>query len=102
MFFVPMGIWHDTPGVTVGLYIWKGIIPAFLGNIVGGGLFVGAYFWYMYLQAGGHVIDGVEYSEQHVGILDFRSGHVDFGRRKGADEETLANTPPNETNEMKE
>ena len=31
-----MGIWVGTPDVTVGLYIYKGIIPAGLGNIVGG------------------------------------------------------------------
>jgi formate/nitrite transporter FocA (FNT family) len=35
MFFVPMGIWQGAP-ITVGLYIYKGIIPALLGNIVGG------------------------------------------------------------------
>lgn len=97
MFFVPTGIWRDTPGVTVGLYIWKGIIPALLGNIVGGGLFVGTYFWYMYLEPGSQIIDGVKFHGQNVGPLDLRSGYVDFGRRKRtADEETLANTPPNE------
>jgi formate/nitrite transporter FocA (FNT family) len=36
MFFIPMGIWQDTPKLTVGLYIWKGIIPALIGNIIGG------------------------------------------------------------------
>jgi len=36
MFFVPMGIFLGTPGLSVGLYIWKGIIPALLGNIIGG------------------------------------------------------------------
>lgn len=24
MFFIPMGIWLRTPGLSVGLYIWKG------------------------------------------------------------------------------
>ncbi|KAJ6790083.1 hypothetical protein PWT90_02087 [Aphanocladium album] len=41
MTFVPMGIALGTPGLSVGLYIWKGIIPVVLGNIVGGGLFCG-------------------------------------------------------------
>ena len=41
MAFIPMAIWLDAPGISVGLYIWKGIIPTLLGNIVGGGLFVG-------------------------------------------------------------
>ena len=44
MFFIPIAIWVGTPGLTVGLYIWKGIIPAFIGNVIGGGLFVGVYF----------------------------------------------------------
>ncbi|KAF1965931.1 Formate/nitrite transporter [Bimuria novae-zelandiae CBS 107.79] len=46
MFLVPMGIWCNTPDLTVGLYIRKGIIPARLGNIIGGGFFVGTYMYY--------------------------------------------------------
>ena len=68
MTFIPMAIWVDAPTITAGLYIWKGIIPTLLGNIIGGALFVGrflvntllfvssvltnrlgAYYWYMYL-----------------------------------------------------
>ncbi|KAL4875413.1 Formate/nitrite transporter [Aspergillus karnatakaensis] len=49
MTFIPMAIWLEAPGISAGLYIWKGIIPTLLGNIVGGGLFVGTYYWYMYL-----------------------------------------------------
>lgn len=49
MTFIPLAIWLNSPGISVGLYIWKGIIPTLLGNIVGGGLFVGTYYWYMYL-----------------------------------------------------
>lgn len=41
MTFVPLGIFAGTPGLSVGLYVWKGIIPVVLGNIVGGGLFCG-------------------------------------------------------------
>ena len=41
MTFIPMAIWLDAPKITVGLYIWKGIIPTFLGNVVGGGVFCG-------------------------------------------------------------
>lgn len=98
MFFIPTGLWHETPGVTVGLYIWKGIIPALLGNIVGGGLFVGTYFWYFYLQgADAAAIDGNVFDASPVGRLDVRSGNVDFGlRRKTVDEETLHGTPPAE------
>ncbi|GFF63363.1 hypothetical protein CNMCM6936_001651 [Aspergillus lentulus] len=52
MTFIPMAIWLGAPKITVGLYIWKGIIPTLLGNIIGGGLFVGTYYWYMYLLSG--------------------------------------------------
>lgn len=41
MTFIPLGILQGTPNLSVGLYIWKGIIPAGLGNIVGGALFCG-------------------------------------------------------------
>lgn len=91
MFFIPIGIWLETPGLTVGLYIWKGIIPALIGNIIGGGLFVGVYFWYQYLQGQeGPVVDGVEYEAEPVGLLDMRTGNVDFGKKKRvSDVETL-------------
>ncbi|KAE8354376.1 Formate/nitrite transporter [Aspergillus coremiiformis] len=49
MTFIPLAIWVGAPKITVGLYIWKGIIPTLIGNIVGGGLFCGVYYWYMYL-----------------------------------------------------
>ncbi|KAJ5142435.1 uncharacterized protein N7515_001222 [Penicillium bovifimosum] len=49
MTFIPLGIWTGAPHITVGMYIWKGIIPALLGNIIGGGIFCGTYYWYMYL-----------------------------------------------------
>lgn len=63
MFFVPMGIWLHTPKCSVGLYIWKGIIPAGFGNIIGGALFCGAYYWYMYLLNEPDIaIDGVYYA----------------------------------------
>lgn len=44
MTFIPLGIFLGTPGLDVGLYIWKGIIPTLIGNILGGGLFCGKYF----------------------------------------------------------
>lgn len=41
MAFIPLGIILGAPNLTVGLYIWKGMIPVVLGNIVGGGVFCG-------------------------------------------------------------
>ncbi|KAH7254981.1 Formate/nitrite transporter-domain-containing protein [Fusarium solani] len=93
MFYMPLGIWLHTPGLNVGLYIWKGIIPATLGNVLGGGLFVAAYYWHMYLCMEAPVkIDGVEYQGPHVEM----HSHLHFldGRRKSAatDEESRIET----------
>ncbi|KAI5273421.1 Formate/nitrite transporter [Aureobasidium subglaciale] len=62
MFYIPMGIFLGAD-ISVGLYIWKSMIPALLGNIVGGGLFVGAVYWYMYLAGNPSpvLIDGTSY-----------------------------------------
>jgi formate/nitrite transporter FocA (FNT family) len=46
MFFIPMGIWEGAP-FRVGYHIWKSLIPTTLGNIVGGGVFVGGMYWYL-------------------------------------------------------
>ena len=55
MFFIPIGIWSGAPGITVGLYIWKSLIPAAIGNTIGGGIFVAAVYWYLYLTGEGSV-----------------------------------------------
>ncbi|KAJ4394448.1 hypothetical protein N0V93_003666 [Gnomoniopsis smithogilvyi] len=68
MFIIPMGIWLDTPDVTVGLYIWKGIIPAALGNMLGGALFCGMYYWWMYSFGEQPIaVDGVYY-DSHIAM----------------------------------
>lgn len=54
MFFIPLAIFLGGP-ITTGYYIWKSLIPAALGNMVGGGLFVGAMYWYLYLTGEGGV-----------------------------------------------
>ena len=53
MFFIPTAIWYGHPDIGVGLYIWKSLIPTTIGNVVGGGLFVGAVYWYLYLTGVG-------------------------------------------------
>lgn len=45
MFFVPAAIFLGSPEISVGYYIWKSMIPALIGNIVGGGFFVGVLYW---------------------------------------------------------
>jgi len=44
MFLIPIGIFNGAP-ITVGYYIWKSMIPALLGNTIGGGFFVGVVYW---------------------------------------------------------
>jgi hypothetical protein len=88
MFIVPMGIWIGTPDLSVGLYIWKGMIPACLGNILGGGLFVGTYMYYQYLQGvDAPAIDGTHYDASPVGLMDFGSRRVELGRKAPVHEE---------------
>jgi formate/nitrite transporter len=68
MFYMSLAIWLKAPDLTVGLYIWKGMIPATIGNIIGGGMFVGMYYWYMYLAMEDPVrVDGIEYQGPVVG-----------------------------------
>jgi hypothetical protein len=85
MFFIPTGIWQKTPGLTVGLYIWKGIIPAGLGNIVGGGLFVATLYWYLHLHDQPPVsIDGKFYDQPSESLPTFIEGTDDsLASRKG-------------------
>lgn len=50
MYFIPLAIFLGAPEpLTVRYYIWKSMIPSFLGNAIGGGLFTGAIYWYLFL-----------------------------------------------------
>ncbi|KAK6007441.1 hypothetical protein QM012_004255 [Aureobasidium pullulans] len=71
MFYIPIAIFLGAPEITVGLYIWKSMIPALLGNIVGGGLFVGVVYWYMYLAGNPEpiLIDGVSYGGRSMSLF---------------------------------
>lgn len=53
MYFIPVAIFYGHPDIGVGLYIWKSMIPTTLGNLIGGGLFVGGIYWYLYLTGEG-------------------------------------------------
>jgi hypothetical protein len=55
-----MSIFLGDPQISIGYYIWKSMIPALLGNIVGGSLMVGTMYWYLNLTGESPVlIDGV-------------------------------------------
>ncbi len=49
MFFIPTGIFHGAH-VSWWSCIWDNLIPATLGNIVGGAFFVGMLYWYVYAR----------------------------------------------------
>jgi len=50
MYFIPLAIFLGAPEpLTVRYYIWKSMIPSFLGNAIGGGLFTGVVYWYLFL-----------------------------------------------------
>lgn len=63
-FFIPLGIWLGTPGVTIGLYIYKGVIPVALGNLIGGTVFCGGFYYYMFILGEPDIaIDGLYYAQ---------------------------------------
>lgn len=49
MFFVPAAIYSGAD-ITWGDFILNNLIPATLGNLVGGSVFVGCAYWYLYLR----------------------------------------------------
>ncbi|GIZ44566.1 hypothetical protein CKM354_000776100 [Cercospora kikuchii] len=51
MYFIPTAIFNHHPEITVTYYVWKSLLPALLGNIIGGSLFVGVFFWYLHLTS---------------------------------------------------
>ncbi|KAH6854107.1 putative formate/nitrite transporter family protein [Chaetomium sp. MPI-CAGE-AT-0009] len=70
MFFIPIGLFLGTPGLTVGLYIWKGIIPTALGNILGGAGFCGAFYYWLYIFDEPDIcVDGIYHQRLEEGTL---------------------------------
>ena len=64
-----MSIFLGDPQISIGLYVWKSMIPALIGNLVGGCVLVGTVYWYLNLTGEPRVlIDGVAYSgdTQHL------------------------------------
>ena len=70
-YFIPSAIFYGHPDIGVGLYIWKSLIPTTIGNIIGGGFFVGSAYWYLYLTGEGAV------------DVDFNLGSLDTAMEVG-------------------
>ncbi len=49
MFFIPAGIFANG-AVSWGDFLWRNLLPVTLGNIVGGTIFVGLIYWWVYLK----------------------------------------------------
>ncbi|KAK9473011.1 Formate/nitrite transporter-domain-containing protein [Dipodascopsis tothii] len=48
MFLIPIGMINGAD-LSVGKFIWKSLVPSTLGNIIGGSVFVGMFYWYLYV-----------------------------------------------------
>ncbi|MBB5832328.1 formate transporter FocA [Brachybacterium aquaticum] len=49
---------EDYASITVGSALWDNLIPVLLGNIVGGAVLVGAYFWSVYRRGDADLAKG--------------------------------------------
>jgi hypothetical protein len=106
MFFIPMGLFLGTPGLTIPLYIWKGmhtpqrrgwpydlviahsvltgIIPATIGNILGGAGFCGAFYYWLHIFDEPDIcVDGTYYQRLEEGTLFGSTVVVDTASAKG-------------------
>jgi len=48
MFFIPTSLFLGIENAGWGKFLYKNLLPVTLGNILGGGIFVGAVMWYLY------------------------------------------------------
>ncbi|KAK9480349.1 Formate/nitrite transporter-domain-containing protein [Lipomyces japonicus] len=71
MFLIPIGMINGSQ-ISVGLFVWKSLVLSTLGNIVGGGVFVGITYWYLYIQ--GHEIADNEIDTGNQPILPLSHG----------------------------
>jgi formate/nitrite transporter len=49
MFFIPLGMLNGA-NVTIGQFLFSNLLPVTIGNIIGGAVFVGAAYWWIYLR----------------------------------------------------
>lgn len=47
MFYLPLAIFEGAP-IGIGECLWRNLLPATVGNIVGGAVFVGGLHWYLH------------------------------------------------------
>jgi formate/nitrite transporter len=73
MFFLPAAVFAHSPGIGWGDVI-DNLVLAYLGNFIGGAVFVGGFYWFLYIRGRGTTTDaaGVEHtpatdSQSHAG-----------------------------------
>ena len=49
MFFIPNGIFHGAD-ISIATFLWKNLLPTTLGNIIGGSVFVGMLYGYVFVK----------------------------------------------------
>ncbi|NLD44598.1 MAG: hypothetical protein GX657_14020, partial [Chloroflexi bacterium] len=49
MFFIPLGMLNGA-NVSIGQFLFSNLLPVTIGNIIGGGVLVGAIYWWVYLR----------------------------------------------------
>lgn len=92
MFFIPTAIFHHDPKISVGFYIWKSLVPALIGNVIGGALFVGAAYWYLHASGEDPVaVDGVLYVADREPLM----GQEGTPSEGSADERKKSDEPGN-------
>jgi formate/nitrite transporter len=74
MFFLPLGHFIGTPGLSWGRVV-NNLVLAFFGNLVGAGVFVAGFYWFLHLRGTDEAIE--EPVEAH------RDGDRDRGRSDG-------------------
>ncbi len=47
MFYLPLSMFEGAP-IAIGDCLWRNLLPATIGNIIGGALFVGSLHWYLH------------------------------------------------------
>jgi hypothetical protein len=49
MFFLPAAVFAHVPGIGWG-HVVNNLVFAFLGNLIGAGVFVAGFYWFLYLR----------------------------------------------------
>lgn len=89
MYFVPNAIFHGSPTITTSFYIWKSLIPALIGNIIGGGVFVGAAYWCLHASGEGPIsVDGALFAADQRTLMgqDATPSEASVEERKRSDD----------------